>query len=68
MDKPQEVLIEEIKEIGGQHYYIGHTKEYVKAAIPINKAADNKNNKENTLVTGIITGFLTDEILMMSSY
>jgi threonylcarbamoyladenosine tRNA methylthiotransferase MtaB len=68
IDKPQEVLIEEVKEIDGQHYYIGHTKEYVKAAIPINEAADNKNNKENTLVTGTITGFLTDEILMMSSY
>jgi threonylcarbamoyladenosine tRNA methylthiotransferase MtaB len=54
----QEVLIEELKEIQGREYYIGHTREYVKVAIAANV-------EENTLVTGRIAGFLTDEILLM---
>jgi threonylcarbamoyladenosine tRNA methylthiotransferase MtaB len=54
----QEVLIEEVKKINNKDYYIGHTREYV-------KVATEEKIKENTLVTGIIEGFLTDEILLM---
>jgi threonylcarbamoyladenosine tRNA methylthiotransferase MtaB len=54
----QEVLIEEVKKINNKDYYIGHTNEYV-------KVATEEKIKENTLVTGIIEGFLTDEILLM---
>jgi threonylcarbamoyladenosine tRNA methylthiotransferase MtaB len=60
IDRQVEVLIEEIKEIQGSKYYIGHTKEYVKVAVEI-----TPDIKENTLVTGVIVGFLTDEILIM---
>ena len=34
MGKPLEVLLEEETEIGGNAYYIGHSKEYVRAAVP----------------------------------
>jgi threonylcarbamoyladenosine tRNA methylthiotransferase MtaB len=64
VNKEQDVLIEEVKEIHNKEYYIGHTKEYVKVAIDINSNNIGKIN-ENTIVTGEIEGFLTDEILLM---
>ena len=59
MNEVVEVLFEEEKEIEGSIYQIGHTKEYIKVA---KKGTENLSNK---LVEGRITGFLTDEILMM---
>jgi hypothetical protein len=50
--------MEELKEIEGRSYYIGHTREYVKVAI--------ENATINTIVSGTISGFLTDEIMMLS--
>lgn len=58
IDKEVDVLIEELKEIEGRSYYIGHTREYVKVAI--------ENATINTIVSGTISGFLTDEIMMLS--
>jgi threonylcarbamoyladenosine tRNA methylthiotransferase MtaB len=58
VDRNQEVLIEEVKKIHNKEYCIGHTREYVKVASEV-------KFKENTLVTGKIEGFLTDEILLM---
>jgi threonylcarbamoyladenosine tRNA methylthiotransferase MtaB len=58
IDRETSVLIEEQKEIKGELYYIGHTKEYVKVAVKENVTA-------NTIVKGTITGFLTDEIMML---
>lgn len=55
-----EVLFEEKKIIGDREYWIGHTREYVKAAC----GAQDKM-LENQLVTGKISGFLQDDILMM---
>jgi threonylcarbamoyladenosine tRNA methylthiotransferase MtaB len=62
MDKNVEVLFEEEKEIDGKLYWIGHTKEYVRIA------ADHlvPDKLQNTLVTGKITGFLKDDILLMT--
>ncbi len=34
LDKHCEVLFEEQQEIGGQSYFVGHTREYMKACIP----------------------------------
>jgi threonylcarbamoyladenosine tRNA methylthiotransferase MtaB len=64
VNKNQEVLIEEIKKIHNKEYYIGHTREYVKAAVDANSNNIGKIN-ENTLITGKIEGFLTDEILLL---
>lgn len=57
--KEEEVLFEEKKEIGGKVFQIGHTKQYVKVAKETGEALENRRK------TGMITGFLTDEILRM---
>lgn len=55
-----EVLFEEKKKIAGKEYWLGHTREYVKVAFPA-----QGEDLENQLVTGRITGFLGDEIMVM---
>lgn len=55
----QEVLLEEKREIDGDVYFTGYTKEYVKVAVHAQGYASNK------LVCGKITGMLTDDILLM---
>jgi len=57
--KNVEVLIEESVEIKGKIYQVGHTKEYVKVAFETNE------NLSNQLVCGMITEFLTDNILLL---
>ena len=59
--KSAEVLIEEKKKIDGKEYWIGHTKEYVKVATRVK----GEKNLQNQLLTGNITDFLNDEILIM---
>ena len=61
--KDTEVLFEEQKEINGKKYFIGHTKEYVKAAS--DKEEIGGKSLENMLSSGKITGFLTDEIMII---
>ena len=56
--KNEEVLFEEKAVIGDKEYFVGYTKEYVKVA----KTTDE--NLENQLVSGRISGMLTDEILL----
>lgn len=56
--KNEEVLFEEKAVIGDKEYFVGYTKEYVKAA----KKTDE--NLENQIVSGRISGMLTDEILL----
>ena len=56
--KNEEVLFEEKAVIGDKEYFVGYTKEYVKVA----KKTDE--NLENQLVSGRISGMLTDEILL----
>lgn len=59
INEVEEVLFEEEKEIAGIIYQIGHTTRYVKVA----KAAED--SLTNRRISGRITGFLTDEILLM---
>ncbi len=59
--KEAEVLFEEIKEIKSTEYWLGHTKDYVKVAIPVAAAADNVGVNQLGLVQ--VTGFLSDEML-----
>lgn len=56
--KNEEVLFEEKVVIGDKEYFVGYTKEYVKVA----KKTDE--NLENQIVSGCISGMLTDEILL----
>lgn len=53
------VLFEEEKEILGQSYQIGHTKQYVKVAYK------TKENLSNQIVSGKVTRLLTNDILLM---
>lgn len=56
--KNEEVLFEEKAVIGDKEYFVGYTKEYVKVAKKTDK------NLENQIVSGRISGMLTDEILL----
>lgn len=56
--KNEEALFEEKAVIGDKEYFVGYTKEYVKIA----KKTDE--NLENQIVSGRISGMLTDEILL----
>lgn len=56
--KNEEMLFEEKAVIGDKEYFVGYTKEYVKVA----KKTDE--NLENQIVSGRISGMLTDEILL----
>lgn len=56
--KNEEVLFEEKAVIGDKEYFVGYTKEYVKVA------KETDENLENQIVSGCISGMLTDEILL----
>lgn len=57
----QEVLFEEVKNIAGKDYWVGHTREYIKLAYD-NK--DSKENLEGLIKTVKVGDFLTDEYLL----
>ena len=54
----KQVLLEEKITVDGREYMVGHTKEYVKIAVPCSE------NRKNTFVEGIVEGMLTEEILL----
>lgn len=56
--KNEEALFEEKTVIGDKEYFVGYTKEYVKVA------KETDENLENQIVSGRISGMLTDEILL----
>lgn len=56
--KNEEVLFEEKAVIDDKEYFVGYTKEYVKVA------KETDENLENQIVSGRISGMLTDEILL----
>ena len=56
--KNEEVLFEVKAVIGDKEYFVGYTKEYVKVA------KKTYENLENQIVSGRISGMLTDEILL----
>ncbi|MDO4267616.1 MAG: tRNA (N(6)-L-threonylcarbamoyladenosine(37)-C(2))-methylthiotransferase MtaB [Eubacteriales bacterium] len=55
------VLLEEPVVIGGREYMAGFTKEYVKAALPAGE------NRKNTMVEGVLTHMLDEEVLFLSA-
>ena len=56
-----EVLLEESKKIGGQRYWIGHTPQYVRVAVP----AQDDAGRSNELVRGVAEGFLEDDVVLL---
>lgn len=58
LGKESEILLEEPIEIGGKKYMMGHTREYVKGAVPF------AEGMKNHTVAGTFAGMLTDEILI----
>ncbi|WP_125144044.1 tRNA (N(6)-L-threonylcarbamoyladenosine(37)-C(2))-methylthiotransferase MtaB [Clostridium transplantifaecale] len=59
LGKETEVLLEEPVIIEGDTYMMGHTRQYVKAAVPF------REGLKNATVKGILKGKLTDEILLL---
>jgi len=55
-----EVLLEEQKIVGGKKYMVGHTKEYVQAAL------ETDEDLSNTVVVKEAAGFLTEDILLLN--
>lgn len=60
LGKSSEVLFEEKKQINGKEYWIGHTKEYVKAAL-----LDDGQDYTNCLIKGILAKTLNKEVLLL---
>ena len=61
IEREAEILLEETKEIQGQCFYLGHTKDYVKIAVPYVENVDTFHSGQILKVT--VGSFLTDEIL-----
>lgn len=57
-----EILLEEVKKIRDRDYLLGHTKDYVKIAIPL--AEHETVPMPGQLVAVAVKDFLTDEILL----
>ncbi len=62
LGKTELVLMEEIKEIGGKPYLLGHTMDYVRVAIP-ETGAETKDRSGEILRLGL-QDFLTEDILL----
>lgn len=60
LGKKTEILLEEETQIDGKAYMIGHTREYVKAVVPLEKG------RKNQMAEGVLTEMLTPEILLLS--
>lgn len=56
-----EILLEDRIEVNGKAYLTGHTKEYVKGAVPY------AEGKKGTFITGRAERFLTEDILLMEN-
>lgn len=54
-----EILWEDRREINGRFYWVGHTADYVMAAVP-----DRGRTLSNSITTIYIEGFLTDKIML----
>ena len=60
LGKMTEVLMEEEFEWDGRRYMIGHTKEYVKAAVPFEEGL------KGAMVCGTLTEMVNDEVILLT--
>ena len=63
--KELEVLMEEEVSFGGRRYFMGHTKEYVKAAVLLPE--EGEQQLENKLVKGTAVSMLKEHILLLQN-
>ncbi len=63
LGRPAEVLCEEEWEHDGKKYMLGHTREYIKAAVPLDGESPDALN--GRIIRGILNFFLTDEIIVL---
>ncbi len=63
--KELEVLMEEEVSFGGKRYFMGHTKEYVKAAVLLPEEGEQR--LENKLVKGTAVSMLKEHILLLQN-
>ncbi len=61
-----EVLMEEEVSFGGKRYVLGHTREYVKAAVPFPEEGGER--LENKLVRGTAVSMLKEHILLLQNF
>lgn len=61
INREAEVLFEEEKQLGGRTYWIGHTPQYIKVA----KVAEESVNLSNQILKGTVSGFLTEDIMLL---
>lgn len=54
-----EILVEERKKINGKYYMIGHTRDYVMAAV------SDESAKINDIVSGVALSFLNPEVILL---
>lgn len=59
LGEEKEVLMEEKIVIDGTEYLVGHTREYVKAAIPW------EEGKKGAMITGTMASMLNDEVFLL---
>lgn len=59
LEEETELLLEEPVEIGGVKYMMGHTREYVKGAVPY------RDGLKNRTVKGRFKAMLSDEVLLL---
>lgn len=64
--KEVEVLLEEAKEIEGKNYFLGHTRDYVRVAIPVHgeESGQEGSLSSNRIIRARIQENLTEEILL----
>ena len=60
LNREEELLLEEAEEIGGKRYMTGYTGQYVRGAVPFEEGLNNQT------VTGVFTGFLSRDILLLN--
>ncbi|MGI6094940.1 MAG: tRNA (N(6)-L-threonylcarbamoyladenosine(37)-C(2))-methylthiotransferase MtaB [Lachnospiraceae bacterium] len=53
-----EILLEEPAEIAGKTYWVGHTREYIRAAVELDE------NLENQIIVGKVEKFLTKDTML----
>lgn len=62
LGRETEALMEEAYEKDGRHYFVGHTREYVKVAV------ETKKNLANAFVFGRVTGKVKDGLYLMVEF
>lgn len=60
--REEEVLFEEVKELNGKQYWVGHTKQYIKAAVSCEEDLSNKIRR------GRIEKFLSGDIMLIKLF